>query len=465
MKNKRKKLGILAYTLAGVMAFAGCKATFEEISRKYSSSVQNTTSSSQTTDIDEDKYDEVIEDILSTVPSTEEATETTIYTTEETISQETTMPPAEITTPPTETAEIPEETITKVEETQPIVEEDGMNLVVTATTEVNIRTGSSTNALKIGTLNIGESAIRLMSCGNGWSLVKTADKIGYINENYLEPTGEQVAEEYNHILKNDIVLTTSELNFRKTPSINAERIARFAKDTELQVVAETDNGWLLVKYNGELGYVSKDYTISLLDRVNEQYPELSLDQLDTQKVVYSTTTLNIRTGNSTDYDILSQLEKYESVRVMGEYDDWYLIMTNNYNFGYVSKEYTKDLEGVYVVVDKSEQQLYMYNNDELYFTTPVTTGKDSTPSDTGLFKIYSKETNRYLTDGKTYNSWVAYWMPYNGGEGLHDASWRSVFGTESYHTGGSHGCINIPSSIADDIYNNASVGDKVLVHK
>ena len=140
-------------------------------------------------------------------------------------------------------------------------------------------------------------------------------------------------------------------------------------------------------------------------------------------------------------------------------------MTNDYNFGFVSKEYTKDLTEDFIIVDKSEQQLYFYNGNDLYFTTPVTTGKDSTPSDTGLFKIYAKQTNRYLTDGKTYNSWVGYWMPYNGGEGLHDANWRTVFGTESYHTGGSHGCINLPPELADDIYNNASVGTKVLVHK
>ena len=56
-------------------------------------------------------------------------------------------------------------------------------------------------------------------------------------------------------------------------------------------------------------------------------------------------------------------------------------------------------------------------------------------------------------------------MRYNGGEGLHDARWRSVFGTENYHTGGSHGCINIPPYLADDIYYNTSYKTKVLVHK
>ena len=70
-----------------------------------------------------------------------------------------------------------------------------------------------------------------------------------------------------------------------------------------------------------------------------------------------------------------------------------------------------------------------------------------------------------LTDNETYWSPVDYWMRYNGGEGLHDANWRSVFGTESYHYAGSHGCVNMPPAITDEIYENVEVGTKVLVHK
>jgi lipoprotein-anchoring transpeptidase ErfK/SrfK len=182
-------------------------------------------------------------------------------------------------------------------------------------------------------------------------------------------------------------------------------------------------------------------------------------------VVYTNTNLNFRTGNSTDFPSLGLLEKYETLRVIGEYNGWYFVMTNDYNFGFVSANYTTILEDRYVIVDKSEQQLYLYDDNELLYTTPVTTGKDETPSDTGLFEISYKATNVTLSDNKTYWSPVRYWMPYNGGEGLHDADWRSVFGTESYHYGGSHGCINMPVDITDEIYNNVEAGTKVLVHK
>ena len=65
--------------------------------------------------------------------------------------------------------------------------------------------------------------------------------------------------------------------------------------------------------------------------------------------------------------------------------------------------------------------------------------------------------------GADYASPVDYWMPFNGGEGLHDASWRSNFGGDIYHNSGSHGCVNLPVDVADDVYDMLSVGDRVFV--
>ena len=69
-------------------------------------------------------------------------------------------------------------------------------------------------------------------------------------------------------------------------------------------------------------------------------------------------------------------------------------------------------------------------------------------------------------------------MPFNGGIGLHDAEyhshedgtthgWRaaSTFGGDTYLYNGSHGCVNLLNETAETIYNNASSGTKVLVHK
>lgn len=56
-------------------------------------------------------------------------------------------------------------------------------------------------------------------------------------------------------------------------------------------------------------------------------------------------------------------------------------------------------------------------------------------------------------------------MPFDGGIGLHDATWRNKFGGNIYINKGSHGCVNLPYQTAEYIYENVKVGTKVLVHK
>lgn len=355
----------------------------------------------------------------------------------------------------------PEETISETtipEETVQLQKND----IVCATANLNLRTSPSTNGLIIGNLEIYDTVERLAQ-GPEWSLVKFNEQLAFASNNYLQTTESSVETNVEHKLRNDIAITTSRLNFRKQPNIDSERILTFEENTELQVLAETDNGWLLVKSNNVLGYVSKEYTISMHEMLNNIYPEL-VEDLTLQKVVYATQDLNVRSSNSTETEAIDLLERLESVRVYGEFGDWYLIMTNSHNFGFIHKDYTKELDEEFVIVDLDQQKLYLYNGTDQYIQTPVTTGKDSTPSDKGLFKIYYKSRNTPLI-GDDYNVTVDYWMNYNNGEGLHDASWRSVFGTNSYHTNGSHGCINIPPHLADDVYEYTQIGTKVLVHK
>ena len=63
-----------------------------------------------------------------------------------------------------------------------------------------------------------------------------------------------------------------------------------------------------------------------------------------------------------------------------------------------------------------------------------------------------------------YHSHVNYWMPFNGGQGFHDAPWRSAFGGQIYVNGGSHGCVNMPPSKAKELYSLISKGCPVIVH-
>ena len=66
--------------------------------------------------------------------------------------------------------------------------------------------------------------------------------------------------------------------------------------------------------------------------------------------------------------------------------------------------------------------------------------------------------------GADYETPVAFWMPFNGNIGMHDATWRKTFGGSIYKMNGSHGCINLPYSVAEKIYNTIDQGYAVLVY-
>ena len=55
-------------------------------------------------------------------------------------------------------------------------------------------------------------------------------------------------------------------------------------------------------------------------------------------------------------------------------------------------------------------------------------------------------------------------MPFNAGIGIHDASWRSVFGGNIYKSNGSHGCINSPYYLAKAIFDNIETGTPVVCY-
>lgn len=124
-----------------------------------------------------------------------------------------------------------------------------------------------------------------------------------------------------------------------------------------------------------------------------------------------------------------------------------------------------DIGNSYVEISIKNQHLWMYKNGEVIVSTDVVTGNpyagNATP--TGVYRLKSRERDSILV-GEDYRTPVSYWMPFNGGVGMHDANWRGSFGGSIYLGGGSHGCVNLPPSIASKIYENISVGYPIIVY-
>ncbi|MEG1995692.1 MAG: DUF5011 domain-containing protein [Bacilli bacterium] len=118
-----------------------------------------------------------------------------------------------------------------------------------------------------------------------------------------------------------------------------------------------------------------------------------------------------------------------------------------------------------IIVSISMQKLWYYKDNEIYFTSDVVTGmKNRNDTAPGTYYIRSKQRNASLK-GYKYPVYVDYWMPItnNNGVALHDSAWRPSFGKEVYINNGSHGCINLPLSSAEFLFNNVSVGTPVNI--
>lgn len=126
--------------------------------------------------------------------------------------------------------------------------------------------------------------------------------------------------------------------------------------------------------------------------------------------------------------------------------------------------------GNYVEIDLTNQCLYLYKNGDCILSAPIVSGNVSggygTP--TGNYTIFAMYRDTVLqgtnSDGSSYASPVSFFIPFCGGIGMHDASWRSSFGGDIYLYGGSHGCINMRYSDVSVVYDNVDIGTHVIVY-
>ena len=127
----------------------------------------------------------------------------------------------------------------------------------------------------------------------------------------------------------------------------------------------------------------------------------------------------------------------------------------------------------YVEIDLTGQHVYLIKEGTVVWDAPCVTGNVAkgwaTPA--GIYSLTYKETNRVLRGEKRadgtyeYESPVSWWMPFNGGIGLHDANWRGSFGGTIYKTGGSHGCVNLPPDRTQALYDQVYKGIPVICYE
>ena len=132
-----------------------------------------------------------------------------------------------------------------------------------------------------------------------------------------------------------------------------------------------------------------------------------------------------------------------------------------------------------ITISLQEQTLRAFEHGKQVFWTYVTTGRPGLETDPGHFQVYWK-----VTPWTMHSPWPqgsSFWYPdtpvrtvmwFNGGDGIHDASWRYYYGpgTNFPHydpygaNNGTHGCVNVPSGNMVWLWNWTATGTPVIVY-
>ncbi len=123
-------------------------------------------------------------------------------------------------------------------------------------TSVNLRESASSSASVLTSIPDNTAVVLLSNSSKGWAKVKYSTYTGYCSTAYLQPTADSLVTMTGR--------TSADVNMRSGKGTSYDVIDVIPDDTKVTVLSNASENWAKVKYNGETGYVSKNYiTITL----------------------------------------------------------------------------------------------------------------------------------------------------------------------------------------------------------
>ena len=121
--------------------------------------------------------------------------------------------------------------------------------------------------------------------------------------------------------------TGSSLRLRAEASTSSSIITTLDEGVAVAVLDDSIDGWYKVNYNGDVGYVSADYMVIDQDNVFTTYGRVTGDG------VY------VRSGPSTDSDVLNTVDADTIVTINGFVDGWYDVTCKYGTEGYIRSDF------------------------------------------------------------------------------------------------------------------------------
>lgn len=266
-------------------------------------------------------------------------------------------------------------------------------------------------------------------------------------------------EELSAYVKPEITSTDETLNKvadSLNKHVNVTVTYQFGDKTEV-LSGETTHNWISVNADKTIG-LDRDqvaaYVKSLADKYNTAYKKKTLKTSYGKEVTISGGFYGWRINQSAETD-----ELFGIIRSGESQTREPVYLQKGASHG------ANDYGDTYVEINLTAQHLFFYKDGKLLVEADFVSGNSAKGYDTpaGAYPLTYKERNATLK-GEDYATPVSYWMPFNGNIGMHDANWRSSFGGNIFKNSGSHGCVNLPPSVAKTIYENISAGMPVLCY-
>ncbi|WP_028401780.1 3D domain-containing protein [Ectobacillus panaciterrae] len=120
---------------------------------------------------------------------------------------------------------------------------------VVNTNTLNVRQAPTTSSAVIGKVTNGQE-LNVTNRQNGWLQINYNGKTAYVSSQYTKETGSSSGTYY---------VNTSSLNVRSGAGTNYGVIGKLSNGQAVSVASDLGNGWYKISYNGQTGYVSKQY--------------------------------------------------------------------------------------------------------------------------------------------------------------------------------------------------------------
>jgi uncharacterized protein YgiM (DUF1202 family) len=174
---------------------------------------------------------------------------------------------------------------------------------MTATVNLNIRSGPSTNTAILGGLYRGQT-VTAISSSQGWTKITFAGSTAYVASRYL--TKGKHLPPPNRIGAGNVKITTTALNLRSSPGLSYRVIKVLKGGTKVTMTGKTARGWAQLVNGKSTGWSSTQYLASSRN---------GLPAVIGKRV--ATADLDIRTTSGADSRTVAEVKKGTALSVTG----------------------------------------------------------------------------------------------------------------------------------------------------